>query len=259
VKGTIDPNSDRPVYKQIADQLRTAIQIGEYPPNTVLPSEAALTKTFGVARMTAHQALELLKAEGLVKAEHGRGSFVRDRSQIRRLSRTRQTREFRETGRGAFDAEMRALGMEPSVELIEVGPVPCPPEIGSHLELRKGERVLIRRRRMFADGEPMQLATSYVPWSIAKGTQIIQEDTGPGGLYSRLADAGHEPKRFTEEVNTRTATEIEARFLGFSTPQPVFHLVRTAIDAAGPGTPVEVCEQVMAGDRWQLLYEWPAD
>jgi hypothetical protein len=34
----------------------------------------------------------------------------------------------------------------------------------------------------------MQLATCYVPWSLAEGTQMTTEDTAPGGLYSRLAD-----------------------------------------------------------------------
>jgi GntR family transcriptional regulator len=52
----------------------------------------------------------------------------------------------------------------------------------------------------------MQLATSYVPWSLAEGTQMIERDSGPGGIYSRLADVGHGPVRFTEEVATRMST-----------------------------------------------------
>jgi GntR family transcriptional regulator len=86
---------------------------------------------------------------------------------------------------------------------------------------------------------------------------MVQPDTGPGGLYSRLADVGHGPQRFIEEVSTRMATADEARFLGLPTPQPVFFLVRTAIDRTG--APVEVCEHVMAGDRWLLSYEWNAE
>jgi GntR family transcriptional regulator len=100
----------------------------------------------------------------------------------------------------------------------------------------------------------MQLATSYVPWSLAQGTRMVEADTGPGGLYSRLAEVGHKPQHFTEDVATRMATEAEARFLRFCGPQPVFFVVRTAADA--DGTRVEVCEHVMAGDRWVLSYEW---
>ena len=60
-----------------------------------------------------------------------------------------------------------------------------PSEIAERLGLKAGDKALIRRRQMYAGGQPMQLATSYVPWSFAEGTQM---DSGPGGIYSRLAD-----------------------------------------------------------------------
>ena len=46
-------------------------------------------------------------------------------------------------------------------------------------------------------------------------------------------------------------------FLGLTAPAPVFYLVRTAFD--GEDRPVEICEHVMSGERWQLSYEWQAD
>jgi GntR family transcriptional regulator len=251
----VDPTSDRPLYKQIADHLRTSIKAGEYTRR--LPGEGTLAATFGVTKMTARQAVEVLKAEGLVRAERGRGVFIQETPTVRRLSRSRQSTRFRETGKGAYDAEIRALGLEPTVELAEIGPIVCPEPIVPLLGLRRGQRVLIRRRRMYADGQPMQLATSYVPWSLARGTRMTEPDTGPGGLYSRLAEAGHKPEQFTEEVATRLATTDEARFLGVSQPAPVFFIIRTAVN--GNGMPVEVCEHIMAGDRWRLFYEWPAD
>jgi GntR family transcriptional regulator len=75
----IDPTSDRPVYRQIADHLRQAIRDGQYGEGDALPSEAAMAETYGVTRMTARQAIEVLKTEGLVRSEHGRGVFVRTR------------------------------------------------------------------------------------------------------------------------------------------------------------------------------------
>lgn len=107
---------------------------------------------------------------------------------------------------------------------------------------------------MYAD-EPMQLATSYVPWSPAEGTQMTTEDTGPGGLYSRLADIAHRPVRFTEEIAIRMASEDESRFLNLPAPEPVFYLVRTAYDACD--RPVEICEHTMPGDRWSSRTNGP--
>jgi GntR family transcriptional regulator len=255
----IDPTSDRPVYRQIADHLRQAIRDGQYGEGDALPSEAAMAETYGVTRMTARQAIEVLKTEGLVRSEHGRGVFVRIRPKVHRLARNRFTKDWRERegGRGAYDVEMKQLGLEPAVELVEVGPVIPPPEIAERLRLQPEDQALIRRRQMYAAGQPMQLATSYVPWLFAGGTQMVDQDSGPGGIYSRLAEVGHRPARFTEEVATRMPTPEEARFLRLTDPQPVFNLFRTAFDEAG--TPVEVCEHVMSGDRWLLAYEWAAD
>lgn len=60
-----------------------------------------------------------------------------------------------------------------------------------------------------------------------------------------------------EDVTTRLATHEEGSFLRLPTPAPVLYLVRTAFDAEG--RPVEICEHIMSGERWQLSYEWPAD
>ncbi len=234
---SIDPTSDRPVYRQIADQLRTAIREGRYAEGDLLPSETALAETYGVSRMTARQAIDVLKVEGLVESEHGRGVFVRRRPVVHRLARNRFGRAYREAGKGAYDVEMKAMGLTPRTELAELGPVTPPPEMAERLNLQPDERALIRRRHMYASDQPMQLAT--------------------GGIYSRLAELGHGPARFTEDVSTRMPTPEEASFLRLPHPQPVFNLVRTAFD--GDGRPVEVCEHVMAGDRWQLSYEWAAD
>ncbi len=46
----IDPTSDRPVYRQIADHLRQAIRDGQYGEGDALPSEAAMAETYGVTR-----------------------------------------------------------------------------------------------------------------------------------------------------------------------------------------------------------------
>jgi GntR family transcriptional regulator len=254
---SIDPTSDRPVYRQIADQLRTAIREGRYAEGDLLPSETALAETYGVSRMTARQAIDVLKVEGLVESEHGRGVFVRRRPVVHRLARNRFGRAYRESGKGAYDVEMKAMGLTPRTELAELGSVTPPPEMAERLNLQPDERALIRRRHMYASDQPMQLATSYVPWTIAEGTQMTEPDSGPGGIYSRLAELGHGPARFTEDVSTRMPTPEEASFLRLPHPQPVFYLVRTAFD--GGGRPVEVCEHVMAGDRWQLSYEWAAD
>src|ERR1035437_4357327 len=167
--------ADAPPYRQIADQLRRAIQRGDLEPGGRVPSEAELMEHYGVARMTVRQSVAELKAEGLVIAEHGRGVFVRSRPTVRRLASDRFARRHREAGKAAFLAETEALGT-PGVDQLEVGQVVPGERVAERLKLRKGAKVVCRERRYLIDGIPVELATTYVPLVIARGTHIASQD-----------------------------------------------------------------------------------
>ena len=110
---------------------------------------------------------------------------------------------------------------------------------------------------MLADGQPVQLATSYLPLRLVEGTQVEQVNTGPGGTYARLEELGHRLGRFQEDVSARMPLPDEARALRLSTGMPVIRVVRTAFDEQG--APVEVNDMVLAADRYELTYVFPAD
>ncbi|MDO5698614.1 MAG: GntR family transcriptional regulator [Dermatophilus congolensis] len=76
----LDLDDPRPPYQQVAAQLRAAILNGTFAPGDKLPSQAALSTQYGVARMTIQQALRILKDEGLVVSRQGSGMFVRERA-----------------------------------------------------------------------------------------------------------------------------------------------------------------------------------
>lgn len=252
----IDRTSDRPAYRQIADRLRSSILSGDLAPGAACPSERSLIDEYGAARGTVRQALALLRTEGLIEIEHGRGAFVRQRPPIRRLSHDRFARRHRQAGRAAFLAEAAAEGRSPEVEVLGVSATEAPEEVATRLRIPVGASVLTRQRRYLVDDEPVEIATSWLPWELVEGTAICEENPGPGGIYARLEDAGHELARFTEEVTARMPLPDEARALGIGPGVPVFRLVRTALDAKD--RPLEVCDTVMAADRYVLSYELPA-
>jgi GntR family transcriptional regulator len=250
----IDPASGVPAYRQIADRLRSRITAGELGPGDRLPSEAELMEAYSAARATVRQAVGLLRSEGLVLAEQGRGAFVRDRPPVRRLAYDRFARRHRKEGKAAYLVEME--GRRPEVEVLAVGPTEAPVEIAERLGVEPGGKVLRRHRRYLDGGQPMEVATSFIPWDLAEGTAMVEENPGPGGIYARIEERGHELGRFTEDVTARMPTADEARTLQLPFGTPVLHLVRTAYDTGD--RPVEVCETVMAADRYVLNYELPA-
>jgi GntR family transcriptional repressor for pyruvate dehydrogenase complex len=64
-----------PVYAQVAEQIRAAIQRGAYLPGEALPTERDLATEFGVSRTTIREALRAVEAQGLLRG--GRGAPVR--------------------------------------------------------------------------------------------------------------------------------------------------------------------------------------
>lgn len=252
----IDPTSDRAAFRQIADQLRDDMVAGRLAEGQQLPSERQLMELFDASRGTIRQAVAILRSEGLVEPQHGRGVFVRSRPPVRRLASDRFARRHREAGKAAFMAEMEVEGREPEVEVLEVGPGAASPEVARRLGVEPGEQVLVRSRRYLADGQPLELATSYLPWAISEDTPIAQSNPGAGGIYARLEEIGHSLDHFTEEVTARMPAPEEARALRLTDGVPVIALVRTAFDTSGAA--VEVCDTVMAADRYVLTYTLPA-
>jgi GntR family transcriptional regulator len=252
----VDPASDRAVFRQIADQLRIAIEMGKLAEGEKLPSEATLMDHYGVARMTARNALQILQAEGLTVAEHGRGVFVRTRPPVRRLASDRFARRHRKEGKAAFIAESEQAGASPQVDMIRIREIPVPPDVADRMKLNDGTPVIERSRRYSMNGHPVETATSYIPADIALGTPIADPNPGPGGIYARLEDLGHTLERFTEEVHSRMPTPDETRALKLAPGVPVFRLIRTAYDLDGRA--VEICDTIMAADAYVLNYELPA-
>lgn len=254
--GQIDRSKDQSPAKQIAAMIRKAINCGDLAPNDQLPSEAQLIEHFGVARMTVRNALLELRNEGLVIAEHGKGTYVRPAPPVRRMASDRFARRHREAGKAAFLAEADKAGYQPRVDSVRVSRSQVPPDIAERLGLGTDAEVVVRSRRYLADGRPVEIATSYIPVEFAAGTPIEQQDTGPGGIYARLEDAGHLLDRFTEEVSARMPTPDERRELQIGEGVPVLLVLRTAFDT--DGIAVEVCDTVKVASAYLLQYDFSA-
>lgn len=248
--------NQRSQYRQLADLLREAIDGGEYGPGSTLPSEPELAERFGVSRPTVNRAVSILRVEGLVKVERGRGTIVREIPEIHRNAIARYERSARERAgaHGAFDGEIRAMGMTPRSDTV-VERVTPPPAVAEALGLPSGEaNVIVRRRRMYANDVPVQLAPSYIPADIAEGTPLAEVDSGPGGIISRFADLGYAQTRITETIRVRRASDEEQAFLRLEDDQPVIEIWHTGWTADNRA--VEVAVHAMPAFLWVLDYDW---
>jgi len=212
-----------------------------------------LADELGVSRVTVNKAITFLRASGDVKVRRGSGTYVRSLPRIPRDARRRYA--DRKEGTGAGEVEARRLSLQSLTKYREIGRVKSPEQVAKILRLRRGDDALVRRRVLYANGEPTQIADSYYPWSIAKGSgDLMREDAGKGGSYSRLAELGYAPERFTEDITVRMPDDAEQRTLEIEGSQPVFEIWHVAY--AAHDRPIEVCIHVMPGYLWTLRYEW---
>lgn len=82
-----------PKYAQVIDELRRRIESGEYPPGSLLPSEHQLSDEFQIARPTVVRALRVLRQDGWIETQQGKGSFVRGRPALAGLESQRTSEE----------------------------------------------------------------------------------------------------------------------------------------------------------------------
>src|SRR3954470_19194059 len=68
-------------YEKIAAALRDRILNGQYAPGERLPPQRDLARIWKTTLLTARQALDQLQQDGLIRVEHGVGTFVVDLDQ----------------------------------------------------------------------------------------------------------------------------------------------------------------------------------
>lgn len=71
-----DTENPLPLYEQIRRHIRDCVAQGDWPPGQRLPSQRQLAEAWGVNRSTLIEALEELKAEGILEARTGSGIQV---------------------------------------------------------------------------------------------------------------------------------------------------------------------------------------
>ncbi|MDN0068720.1 GntR family transcriptional regulator [Collinsella ihumii] len=205
----------QPLYDQLVDILTEKIE-HEYRPGDMLPSERELSKYYGLSRTTVRLALQELERLGLVVRQHGRGTFVADRSvQTTNLSQTY-----------SFTEQMRELGRKPATTILEFSEIESDKNLASSLGVRIGDKLFKIKRLRSADGVPMMVERTYLP--VRKFMSLKRPMLEHESLYHVIEQYFHEKIRVAEEeFFASIARPADAHLLDISEGAPVLDLVRT--------------------------------
>jgi GntR family transcriptional regulator len=256
---TISQDDPRPASRRIADELRERIAAGDLSPGAKLPSERDMAEQYGTARNTAREAIRLLADDGLVIAEHGRGVFVRRPVPLIRLGNDRYSPKYRESGQSPFMIECAKQGKTARFEVLSIERIQPTGDVADRLNVSAGTRSVLRRENVFyADDDPVQRVTTYIPWEIAKGSGL-EEDIVPHpyGIHGVFEDKGFVMARIQEEVTARMPRPDERTYLKLSPGVPVIDVLHTSVTSEQK--PYELTRFVMRADMNGVYYDAPVE
>jgi GntR family transcriptional regulator len=255
-----------PMYRQIAEDLRTRIESGAIARGAKLPTESDLRVGYGAARNTVREAVRLLAIRGLVETRPGLGTFVTRHVEpfITTLAAAPQPGAYGSTLDGTGDdaeyfAGLRARGRTPSASSPQVTVQPAPDNISARLGVPLQARVVARRRERYLDGRPWSLRTSYYPFAFvaAGATDLVRAESLPGGAASYLKQRlGLVQVGYREHLLVRPPTIDEAKFLELpgAGRVSVISIVRTCYRSVERGpAPFRVKVTVLPADRVVLV------
>ncbi|WP_410646175.1 GntR family transcriptional regulator [Amycolatopsis sp. cmx-4-54] len=249
-EGAVEMGSD--LRRSIADELRRAIELGEYPPGSTLPPAAELATTWDTTRWLITNVYNDLQEEGLVRVGKRSGTVVVDQ---RRENLPRSPMVSRDVSGYLFEsAPWKQLG---ELELITV---PVRATIADLLDLKLGDEVLTRahvlgwpidRSGGRATPDPIQIVTSTLPnWIVAQLPTLAEPTTAPGSVLDRIEESFGGPLTWTDLVGAERADRVEAHRLNVRAGSPVLHV--HTITRLRDGRPVEVTTRSVSGDRFRL-------
>ena len=226
-----------PVYIQITEALRQDIIKENLPPHSRLPSEIELMKKFGVARATIRRALARLQDEGLTYSRRAVGSFVAEPKVEQDLDQLFSFTEF-----------MAYRGMKPGSHLLDAGiqqvtEVNSPLLLALHLSL--GGKVIFIRRLRTSNGQPMVIATTYLPEHLFP--DFLTRDIEHKSVYEIMDESYNlKPDDASQTFEAVMLDDDEAQLLTVSPPATALLITRTGY---AKGAPVEYALDYYRGDR----------
>ncbi|MDA1229537.1 MAG: GntR family transcriptional regulator [Planctomycetota bacterium] len=113
----VAPGGNRPIYRQIIDQVRQAISSGELVVGDALPSVRQLAEQLVVNHNTVAKAFSELVRDGVLESQHGRGVFVAKKRSV--FSAAEKKRRLSQA-LDVFLAEVLVLDFSPEQILDEV-------------------------------------------------------------------------------------------------------------------------------------------
>jgi len=161
-----------PLWQQILNDLERRIAEGEIVDR--FPTDRELVENYGASRHTVREAVQRLRARGLVERQRGRGSFLRT-DQVRQPVGA-VYRLFQAVEGAGLEQRSEVLVLDERVDEVAAG----------HLGLAADTPLIHLQRLRHAGDEPLAVDAVWLPATLAR--PLLGVDWSRTALYDELAD-----------------------------------------------------------------------
>ena len=237
---------DSPLYVQIADQLRRRVQKGQYAVGDRLPAEGQLAEQFSVNRHTLRQAVGLLRQEGTLRVERGKGTFV-----------TAAPIRYAIGKRVRYNEALKAQGHSIRYELVRSLEVLADDTLSEALTVELNAAVALVERVSFVDGQPLSVSSGYFPLALFPDlltAESLQQFEKMGSVSKWLRDRySVDHIRLRTSVSARLVQPNDATLLALPLNQPI--LLAESVNVDQHGRVIEYGVTRFRGDRMEMVFE----
>jgi GntR family transcriptional regulator len=210
-----------PLYEVVKRQITEGIMMGKWSAGDVLPSEIALSQTFGVAVGTIRRALADLVNEGLLSRRRKTGTVVTGRTPQHSLR--------------FFFQYFRLHGLDGSLQssvstILSLQTGPSTADEAAKLQIGLSAPVVRFHRLRAVDGEPVMHEILVLPELRLPDFPTRSEDIPPLFYFYLLERYGIRISAIREQIAAVLATEEDAELLQLDLPAAVLTIDEVAYD-----------------------------
>lgn len=232
----LDLTSKQPLYLQVKQAFRHAIESSHYQANEAIPPERQIAEELNVSRITVRKAIDGLIKEGMLFSRQGSGTYVRSRIE----------KNFAKIS--SFSEDMRSRGRVPSSSWIARTQGLVSPDEALALNLSPGTPVYRFHRLRYADGVPLLIEYATIVAEYLPSLDVVDNS-----LYEALSTHGNRPVRALQRLRALLLDEKKAQLLKLNAGEAALLVER--IGFLRDGRAVEFCQSYFRGDTYDFIAE----
>lgn len=216
----LDNSISTPLYDQLKQKIREAIDQGVFKHGEKVPNEGELCEIYGVSRITVRKAMQELCNEGFLERKQGKGTFVM-RKKVKREMVTVD----------GFTDFVKLLGKKPTKRILACEEIKASPKLAESLQIEVGAPVLRLLRLMFVDDQPFTIdETHYSLERFPKLASHFQENVSTYDVLKNVYNVNIHAGSTQKVITVDPATTSVAEYLECKTGETLFNIDKVVYD-----------------------------